>query len=121
MVSRSPRRVWLMPTDKVEAESSEESPRKRQRLRLIESYGAFSDDRLREVTEKIRDVTSSQSSQSVPTDIHPDGPSGDSSGETDDGVSTDLIGLPIRSPTDTPSHTPDDSPNEKSIRDSYKS
>ena len=77
-----------MPTDKVEAESSEEKPRKRQRLRLIESYGAFSDDRLREVTEKIRDVTSSQSHQSVPIEIHPDEPFGDPSGEILNGTST---------------------------------
>jgi hypothetical protein len=78
-----------MPIDNVEAESSEERPRKRQRLRLIESYGAFSDDRLREVTEKIRDVTSSQPHQSVPTDVHSDEPFGDPSGELPNDASTE--------------------------------
>jgi hypothetical protein len=105
-----------MPTDEVEAESSEERPRKRQRLRLIESYGAFSDDRLREVTEKIRDVTSSQSQQSVPTDIHVDEPFGDPSGEMDDVASTDVTSTPIRSPIDISSHLPGGSSDETSIR-----
>ena len=104
-----------MPTDKVEAESSEERPRKRQRLRLIESYGAFSDDRLREVTEKIRDVTSSQSHQSVPTDIHADEPVGDPSGELPDGTSRDVTNTPIQPPIDIPSHSPDGSPDDTSI------
>jgi hypothetical protein len=110
-----------MPTDKVEAESSEERPRKRQRLRLIESYGAFSDDRLREVTEKIRDVTSSQSQQSAPTDLDVDEPFGDPSGELDDGAGTDLTSTPSRSPLDISSHLPDDSPDEISIRQSPES
>jgi hypothetical protein len=110
-----------MPMDKVEAESSEERPRKRQRLRLIESYGAFSDDRLREVTEKIRDVTSSQSPQSVPTDIQADEPFGDSSGEPSDGTSTDLLGISSQPPIDIPSHIPDGSPNETPIQQSHES
>jgi hypothetical protein len=91
-----------MPIDKVEAESSEERPRKRQRLRLIESYGAFSDDRLREVTEKIRDVTSTQSYQSVPTDRHVDEPLGDPSGGPHDARSTGEAPKPIPSPVDIP-------------------
>jgi hypothetical protein len=110
-----------MPIDKVEAESSEERPRKRQRLRLIESYGAFSDDRLREVTEKIRDVTSSQSSQFVPTDIQADEPLGDPSGEPNDGSSTNILGSPIRSPIDIPIHPPGRSPDETPIQQSYES
>jgi hypothetical protein len=105
-----------MPIDKVEAESGEERPRKRQRLRLIESYGAFSDDRLREVTEKIRDVTTSQSSQSVPTDIHPDEPLGDSSDESTNETSTNPPNTPIRSPIDVSN----DSTNEKSTQLSYE-
>lgn len=109
-----------MPIDKVEAESGEERPRKRQRLRLIESYGAFSDDRLREVTEKIRDVTSNQPHESAPSDIHPDNPLGDPSGESSAGASTDLLGTPIRSPIDVFSDPANESPNEKSIQQSGK-
>jgi hypothetical protein len=110
-----------MPTDKVEAEGGEARPRKRQRLRLIESYGAFSDDRLREVTEKIRDVTSSQSPQSVPSGIHADEPLGDPSGEPNDRSSTDLLGIPIRPPIDIPIQSPGGSPNETPIQQSYES
>jgi len=110
-----------MPIDKVEAEGGEERPRKRQRLRLIESYGAFSDDRLREVQEKIRDVTSSQSYQSVPTDFHPGEPLGDPSGESSDGASTRPLDPPIRSPIDISHYSPDDSPNDISIQQSPES
>jgi hypothetical protein len=110
-----------MPIDKVEVEGDEERPRKRQRLRLIESYGAFSDDRLREVQEKIRDVTSSQSYQAVPTDIHLDQTLGDPLGETSEVSSTHLLKPPIRAPIDIPNHSSDDSPNEKSIEQSRKS
>jgi hypothetical protein len=110
-----------MPIDKVEAEGGEERSRKRQRLRLIESYGAFSDDRLREVQEKIRDVTSSQSSQSVPTDFHSSEPLGDPSGESSDGASTCPLDPPIRSPIDISHYSPDDSPNEKFMQQSPES
>jgi hypothetical protein len=110
-----------MPVDKVEAEGGEEKARKRQRLRLIESYGAFSDDRLREVQEKIRDVTSSQSSQSVPTDIHPDKPSGDPSGEPSDGASTHPLDPPMGSPMSISRYSPDGSPDENSIQQSSES
>jgi len=109
-----------MPIDKVEAESGEERPRKLQRLRLIESYGAFSDDRLREVTEKIRDVTSSQSSQSVPTDIHPAEPLGDPSDESDNGASTDPPDTPIQSTIDLSNDSSNESTNENSIQQSYE-
>jgi hypothetical protein len=110
-----------MPTDKVEAGSSEEKPRKRQRLRLIESYGAFSDDRLREVTEKIRDVTSSQSHQSVPIEIHPDEPFGDPSGEILGGTSPDVTDTAIQPPNDIPSNSPDETsihPPRESLNES---
>jgi hypothetical protein len=109
-----------MPIDKVEAESSEERPRKRQRLRLIDSYGAFSDDRLREVTEKIRDVTSSQPYQSVPTDMHVDEPLDDPSGGPHDDRSTGLATTPIPSPVNIPNHSSDDSPNETFIQQSHE-
>ncbi len=110
-----------MPTDNVEAENSEERPRKRQRLRLIESYGAFSDDRLREVTEKIRDVTSSQSQQSVTRDIHADEPFGDPSGEMGDGTSITASSTPIQSPIDISSHPPDGSSDETTINQPHES
>jgi hypothetical protein len=102
-----------MPIDKIEAESGEERPRKRQRLRLIESYGAFSDDRLREVTEKIRDVTSSQPSQAVPMDMQPDTPSGDPSGEPSARANTNDRDTPIRSSIDTSNGSTDETPNRQ--------
>src|SRR5215475_8311857 len=110
-----------MPTDKVEAESGEARTRKHQRLRLIESYGAFSDDRLREVTEKIRDVTASQTSPSVPSNIQADEPLGDPSGEPNDGSSPGPLGTPIRPSIDIPIHPPDRSPNETPIQKSHES
>lgn len=102
-----------MPIDKVEAESGQERPRKRQRLRLIESYGAFSDDRLREVTEKIRDVTSSQPSQAVPVDIQPDTPLGDPSGESSAGANTNERDTPVRSSIDTSNESPGETPSQQ--------
>jgi hypothetical protein len=105
-----------MPIDNVEAESNEERPRKRQRLRLIESYSAFSDDRLREVTEKIRDVTSSQLHQSVATDVHVDESFGGPSSDLPDPVSTDLATTLHRSPIDISNGIPDVSSNETSIQ-----
>jgi hypothetical protein len=106
-----------MPVDKVEVEHDDERPRKRQRLRLIESYGAFSDDRLREVTEKIRDVTSSQSYHTVPTtERDPDEPFGEPSGEPGDGGRTNLTGPSIRSSIEISPQSPDGSPNEISTQ-----
>jgi hypothetical protein len=110
-----------MPIDEVEAESGEERPHKRQRLRLIESYGAFSDDRLREVTEKIRDVTSSQSHQSVPTATHVDESLGDPSGDPSNEARTALLDIPIRRPLDIPNDSPERSPNETSIQQANES
>jgi hypothetical protein len=43
-----------MSTGEPEAKRDETRPRERRRLKLIESYGAFSDDRLQEVAQKIR-------------------------------------------------------------------
>jgi hypothetical protein len=59
-----------MAENQIEAEREEEKPQRKRRLTLMESYGAFSDDRLREVTEKIRDLTSPKS----PQDFHSDHP-----------------------------------------------
>ncbi len=47
-----------MSTREPEAKRDEAKPRERRRLKLIESYGAFSDDRLQEVAQKIRGITS---------------------------------------------------------------
>src|ERR1051325_11158404 len=47
-----------MSTGEPEAKRDEVKPRERRRLKLIESYGAFSDDRLQEVAQKIRGITS---------------------------------------------------------------
>jgi hypothetical protein len=110
-----------MPIDKVEAESGEERPRKRQRLRLIESYGAFSDDRLREVTEKIRDVTSSQPSQTVPMDVHPGKPFGDPSGESDARANTNERDTPIGSSIDNSNDPSNESPDETPSQQSHES
>ena len=80
-----------MPTDRAEVKSGETSPRKGRRLKLMESYGAFSDERLQEVTEKIRDITSRQGHQ--PAGPHDDAAHsfGDRMGEPID----DSIGEPI--------------------------
>ena len=104
-----------MPGDKIEVGHDDERPRKRQRLRLIESYGAFSDDRLREVTERIRDVTSSQSYHTAPAaERDSDEPFGEPSGEPGDGGRTGLTSPAIRSPIDISPRSSDGSPNERS-------
>ena len=66
-----------MSTGEPEAKRDETKPRERRRLKLIESYGAFSDDRLQEVAQKIRGITSDN-------DLQPTAPKGEtplSSGE----------------------------------------
>jgi hypothetical protein len=94
-----------MPENKLEAEREEEKPQRKRRLTLMESYGAFSDDRLREVTAKIRDLTSPKTPEDAysdgrggplgePTDDPGNNRIGDSIGETIDGS----IGTPIRTP-----------------------
>ena len=52
-----------MSTGEPEAKRDEAKPRERRRLKLIESYGAFSDDRLQEVAQKIRGITSDNDTQ----------------------------------------------------------
>src|SRR5262245_14154977 len=47
-----------MSTGEPEAKRDEAKPRERRRLKLIESYGAFSDDRLQEVAQTIRGISS---------------------------------------------------------------
>jgi transposase-like protein len=87
-----------MPADRAEDESGENSPHKGRRLKLMESYGAFSDERLQEVTEKIRGITSRQVDQ--PTFPHDDAahPLGERIGES----IGESIGTPIRPPIDSP-------------------
>jgi transposase-like protein len=91
-----------MPVDRAEVKSRENSPRKGRRLKLMESYGAFSDERLQEVTEKIRGITSRQGDQ--PTFPHDDAghPLGDRIGESIDAPIGESIGTPIRPPIDSP-------------------
>jgi hypothetical protein len=104
-----------MPENKLEAEREEEKPQRKRRLTLMESYGAFSDDRLREVTAKIRNLTSSK-----PTDdIHSDDlaePSGESIDEPGYEPIGEPIGTPIGSPIErsiySPNVTPIVSPHE---------
>jgi transposase-like protein len=116
-----------MPADRAEVESGENNPRKGRRLKLMESYGAFSDERLQEVTEKIRGITSRQVDQ--PTLPHNDVAHslGDRIGESINEPIGESIGTPIDSPIEQPiesSHlvplgsphrSPDSSPFESSI------
>jgi hypothetical protein len=103
-----------MPENELEAEREAEKPPRKRRLTLMESYGAFSDERLREVTAKIRDLavpTPPQASRS--DDLRQ--PSGESIGETiDDQIGESIgapIGTPIQSPIDRPIHPPHVPPN----------
>ena len=71
-----------MSTREPEAKRDEAKPRERRRLKLIESYGAFSDDRLQEVAQKIRGITSDN-------DTPPTAPKGEaplSSGEITESI-----------------------------------
>src|SRR5215469_11516451 len=52
-----------MSTGEPEAQRDDAKPRERRRLKLIESYGAFSDGRLQEVAQKIRGITSDNDTQ----------------------------------------------------------
>jgi hypothetical protein len=96
-----------MSTDRAEAENGEDIPRKGRRLRLMESYGAFSDERLREVTEKIRGITSRPADEPTSPDDDSVHPLGDRIGET----IGDSIDTPIESPIVSPIHNSDTSPN----------
>jgi transposase-like protein len=106
-----------MPADRAEVESGEDSPRKRRRLKLIESYGAFSDERLQEVTEKIRGITSRQSTLPPDDAAHP---LGDPIGEASDDSIGESIGLQIGVPIDSPIGTPIESPDRSSIESLYR-
>jgi transposase-like protein len=109
--------------DRAEVENGEKNPSKRRRLKLIESYGAFSDERLQEVTEKIRGITSRQVHQpTLPTDDAAQ-PLGDPIGESIDASIGESIGLqigvpiesPIQTPIESPYRSPDGSPFETSL------
>jgi transposase-like protein len=110
-----------MPADRAEVESGENSPRKGRRLKLIESYGAFSDERLQEVTEKIRGITSRQVDQ--PTLPHDDAahPLGDRIGDSIGEPIGDSMGIPIRSPIESPIESSHPSPIESPIESSHPS
>ena len=71
-----------MSTGEPEAKRNETRPRERRRLKLIESYGAFSDDRLQEVAQKIRGITSDNDTQ--PTALQ--GDASPSSGEITESI-----------------------------------
>jgi len=104
-----------MAENQIEAEREEEKPQRKRRLTLMESYGAFSDDRLREVTEKIRDLTSPKS----PHDFHSDHPQ-TSLGEPIGESSSDLIGESIGTPIDSPIRRPISPANVPSNVSSYE-
>jgi transposase-like protein len=103
-----------MPADRAEVESGEPSRRKGRRLTLMESYGAFSDERLQEVTAKIRGITSREVDQ--PAALHDNAahPSGDRIGESiEDSIGEPIggqIGVPIDSPIQQPISSPYQSP-----------
>jgi hypothetical protein len=116
-----------MCADRAEVESGEDSPPKGRRLKLMESYGAFSDERLREVTEKIRGITARPVHQPTPPHTDAAHPSGDRIGEPIDESIGAQIGVPIDSPieppigssplspTVSPYGSPDGSPLERRI------
>lgn len=122
-----------MPTDRAEVESGENIPRKGRRLKLMESYGAFSDERLQEVTEKIRGITSRQVDQPTLPHNDPAYSLGDRIGESINEPIGESIGTPIDSPIEKPiesSHlsplgsphqSPDNSPFELPIGSSIES
>src|SRR5262249_9029604 len=111
----------LMAENKIEAEREQEKPQRKRRLTLMESYGAFSDDRMQEVTAKIRDLSSPKPPQDIQS-ADPEEPLG----ESIDDPGHDRIGDPIGESIGTPIQTPIEksiyasnvtsisSPNEKS-------
>src|SRR5687768_10362417 len=91
-----------MSTNRAEAENGKDIPHKGRRLKLMESYGAFSDERLREVTEKIRGITSRPAPEpAFPHDDSPH-PSDEPIGEPIDDTIHERIGEPIESPIESP-------------------
>jgi hypothetical protein len=79
-----------MSTGEPEAKRDETRPRERRRLKLIESYGAFSDDRLQEVAQKIRGITSDNDIQ--PTTLQGNAPP--SSGEITESITESITQCP---------------------------
>src|SRR5919198_4282198 len=80
-----------MSTGEPEAKRDAAKPRERRRLKLIESYGAFSDDRLQEVAQKIRGITSDN-------DVQPTAPKGEaplSSGEITESITESITQWPL--------------------------
>jgi len=85
-----------MSTGEPEAKRTEAKPRERRRLKLIESYGAFSDDRLQEVAQKIRGITSDN-------DLQPTAPKGEtplSSGEITESITESITQWITQCPSD---------------------
>src|SRR2546423_4689991 len=80
-----------MSTGEPKAERDEAKPRERRRLKLIESYGAFSDDRLQEVAQKIRGITSDNDTQ--PTALQGGAPP--SSGEITESITESITQCPL--------------------------
>jgi hypothetical protein len=80
-----------MSTGEPEAKRDETRPRERRRLKLIESYGAFSDDRLQEVAQKIRGITSDNDIQ--PTALQGNAPP--SSGEVTESITQWITQCPL--------------------------
>ena len=110
-----------MSTDRAEAENGEDIPRKGRRLRLMESYGAFSDERLKEVTEKIRGITSRPADE--PTSPADDSahPLGDRIGGPIDETIGDRIGDSIDTPIESPIHKSNTSSNTSPIESPIQS
>src|SRR5215475_5999665 len=85
-----------MSTGEPEAKRDEAKPRERRRLKLIESYGAFSDDRLQEVAQKIRGITSDNDLR--PTALQGDAPP--SSGEITESITESITQWITQCPSD---------------------
>jgi hypothetical protein len=82
-----------------EVTSGDGQSRTRKRLKLMESYGAFSDERLKDISDKIKGVTS----ENTPNHRSQNrSQSGESLGES--------LGAPIQSPIQSPDVSPNDSP-----------
>jgi len=82
-----------MPTEpeQTEVTSGDGQPRPRKRLKLMESYGAFSDERLKDISDKIIGVTSESTTTQSRS---PSNKSHESLGES--------LGAPIQSPDGSP-------------------
>ncbi len=85
-----------MAADETETGHRAEKPRERRRLKLMESYGAFRDDRLQNVAETIRGMTAGNGPQPYVLRANARRSIGDSIG--------DSIGSPNGSPNGSPPH-----------------